>query len=338
MVLTTYILQHDKPREGPHDPFDFEGIVLLLGWVFCLMIGLFRFQKWGWQTANESWLVTCAGLVLFAWFVAHEIASPHPLLDFRLFRRPRFSKSVAIKALADLNFFAVISLLVRYMSVTRAYERVTTGLVLLPAVLTMTATLSLCAWLGTRANRKLRLTIGMAGMTLATWMLSGVDLYTDMIWTGAVAAAWAASVGLVASPLICISQDRMTPEQITSSASIKNLMLILPAFIGNGLVGILVERRADSHFEAMRQSLLPNRPPLDDVRRGVVDYYTLQGLGPADADRQASSLIGGFTRDYATVLAYQSAFQILALVLVVGVLLSLSLRYVPHHAPGPRHG
>lgn len=191
---------------------------------------------------------------------------------------------------------------------------------------------------GHAANRKLRLTIGMAGMTLATWMLSGVDLYTDMIWTGAVAAAWAASVGLVASPLICISQDRMTPEQITSSASIKNLMLILPAFIGNGLVGILVKHRADSHFEAMRQSLLPNRPPLDDVRRGVVNYYTLQGLGPADADRQASSLIGGFTRDYATVLAYQSAFQILALVLVVGVLLSLSLRYVPHHAPGPRHG
>jgi hypothetical protein len=175
-------------------------------------------------------------------------------------------------------------------------------------------------------------------MVLGTWMLSGIDLYTDKSWTCAVAACWAASAGLVASPLICISQEEMTPEQVASSASIKNLMLVLPAFVGNNLAGIFIERRGDAYFDAIRQTLVTNRPPVGDVYRQLLDDYTLQGLGPAGADRQARSLIAGFARDYAGVFAYQSALQVLAVVLVVGVGLALTLRPLPPHAPGPLRG
>jgi MFS transporter, DHA2 family, multidrug resistance protein len=337
-ALTSSLLQPDQPPERLGKPFDFEGIILLLGWLFCLVLGLFRFQKWGWSMANEFWLVSAMGVGLFAWFLRWELTTPDPLIDLRLFAHRRFALSVAIKALADLSFFSVISLLVRYMAVTRYYERVTTGVVLLPAVLTMATGLALTAWLGTRADRKPRLVVGLTGMMLGTWALSAVDLYTDKFWTGAVTAAWAAAVGLVASPLICISQEDMTPTQIASSASIKNMMLVLPAFIGNNLVGIFMERRGDAYFDAIRQTLLPNRPPVDDVLRRLADYYMLQGLAPPDADRQAASLIGGFAHDYATVFAYQSAFQILALVIAVAIVLSLRLKPLPPHAQGPLRG
>ena len=337
-VLTSHLLQADEPRERGREPFDFGGLVLLLGWVLCLMLGLFRFQKWGWYTSNEFWLVTAAGLGLFVWFLAHEFASPHPLLDLRLFALPRFALSVAIKALADLCFFTVISVLVRYMADTRDYERVTTGLVLLPAVVAMGTTLALTAWKGTRADRKARLIVGLMGMAVGTWLLSSLDLYTDKFWTGAITAAWAAAVGLVASPLICISQEEMTPEQVASSAGIKNLMLFLPAFVGNNLLGIFIERRGDSHFDAMRQSMVPNRPPLEDVRLGLVDYFTFQGLGPQEASAQAIGLLSRFTHDYATVFAYQSGFQFLALIAASAVVLAFFLKPLPPQATGPRRG
>jgi EmrB/QacA subfamily drug resistance transporter len=338
VVLTTHLLQPDDPPARRREPFDFEGSVLLLGWVFCLMFGLFRFQKWGWSMSNDFWLVTIGGGGLFAWFIAHELSTPCPLIDLRLFAHRRFAQSVAIKALADLTFFSVVSLLVRYMAVTRGYERSTTGLVLLPAVATMATGLALTAWLGTRADRKPRLVAGLVGMAAGTWALSAIDLYTDKQWTSAVTAAWAAAAGLVASPLICISQEDMTPAQVASSASIKNLMLVLPAFIGNNLVGILIERRGDAHFDALRQSIVPNRPPYEDVRRGLADYYLLQGLGPDAAYRQAGSLIAGFTRDYAAVFAYQSALQFLALAVTLGAALALTLKPLARDAPGPRRG
>lgn len=337
-VLTDHLLQPDEPHGQPREPFDFEGLLLLQGWVLCLMLGLFRFQKWGWATSNEFWLVTVVGVLLFAAFLAHEFACPHPLLDLRLFALPRFTLAVAIKALADLTFFTVVSVLVRYMAVTREYERVTTGLVLLPAVAAMATTLALTAWLGRREDRKARLVVGLTGMVLGTWALSSIDLYTDKVWTALVMAGWAASAGLVASPLICISQEDMTPAQVASSAGIKNLMLVLPAFVGNNVLGIFIERRGDAHFDSMRQSLVPNRPPWEDVRLGLVDYFTLHGAGPSEAASQASGLLRQWTLDHATVFAYQSAFQILAATLSTAVVMALLLKPLPPHAPGPRRG
>jgi EmrB/QacA subfamily drug resistance transporter len=337
-VLTYHLLQPDEPRREERTPFDFEGLILLQGWAVCLMLALFRFQKWGWATSNEFWAVSALGLVLFVAFVAYEFACPYPLLDLRLFALPRFTLAVAIKALADLTFFTVVGVLVTYMAVTRDYQRVNSGLVLLPAVAAMATTLALTAWLGRREDRKGRLIVGLSGMVLGTWTLSSIDLFTDKVWTAAVMAGWAASAGLVASPLICISQEDMTPAQVASSAGIKNLMLALPAFVGNNVFGILIERRGDAHFDAMRQSLVPNRPPWDDVRLGLIDDFTLHGAGPAEAASQASHLLGQWTHDNATVFAYQSAFQILAVVMALAVVLAFLLRPLPPHAPGPCRG
>ncbi len=338
VVLTARLLRPDEPRGEAREPFDLEGYVLLLASVLCLMLGLYRFQKWGWSTSNEFWLVTAGGAVLFSWFIAHEFTCPHALLDLRLFGIPRFAMSVVIKALADLNFFTVVSLLVRYMAVTRDYERVLTGLVLLPAVVAMGTSLSLTAWLGTRADRKLRLILGLVGMTAGTWLLTSLDLETDKLWTATATAFWAGSAGLVASPLICISQEDMSPEQVASSSGIKNLMLALPAFVGGNVLAIFIERRGDSHFDAMRQSLVPNRPPLGDVQLRLIDYFTLHGLGATDAAAQANRLISRYAHDYATVYAYQSAFQILAGVMLAAIGLAFCLRPLPAHSPGPRRG
>ena len=221
---------------------------------------------------------------------------------------------------------------------TRDYERVTAGLVLLPAVAAMGTTLALTARFGRRGDRKFRLTLGLAGMVLGTWALGRVDLYTDKFWIAAVMAGWAASTGLVASPLICISQENMTPAQVASSSGIKNLMLVLPAFLGNNLVGIFIERRGDAHFDSIRQSIVPNRPPWDDVRLGVIDTFTLLGAGPAEAASAADRLLGQWTLDNATVFAYQSAFQILAATLTVAIVLACLLRPLPPQAPGPLRG
>jgi hypothetical protein len=175
-------------------------------------------------------------------------------------------------------------------------------------------------------------------MTLGTWALSSIDLYTDKFWTAAVVAAWAASAGLVASPLICVSQEDMTPAQVASSAGIKNLMLSLPAFVGGNLMTIFIERRGDAHFDSMRQSIVPNRPPWDDVKLGVIDDFILHGADPAEAAAAASRLLGGWTRSHANVFAYQSAFQILALTIASAVVLALLLKPLPPHAPGPQRG
>jgi EmrB/QacA subfamily drug resistance transporter len=338
VVSTSWLLQPDQPGQETDRPFDFPGFALLLFWVTCLILALYRFQKWGWQTSSEFWLVSGLGVLSLTAFLVREFTTPEPLLDLRLFAIPRFAIYVTIKAFYDTNFLVIVPVLSVYMAVTRDYMRSTTGLVFLPAVATMGVALALAARFGTRRNRRARLILGLVAMAVGTWLMSGFDLYTDKRWIAAVIAVWAFGAGLVGSPVICIPLEGLDPQQVASSASIKNLFRVLPSFIGGGLVSVLIERRTDARFDSMRRFLTPNRPPTRDVVARLVDDLTLHGLSPGDAAAHARRMIAQYVRDNATVYADAAAFQYLALLPALGVALAFFLRPIPPDAPGPKRG
>jgi DHA2 family multidrug resistance protein len=338
VVFTSKLLQPDQPDQEQPRPFDHPGFFLLLFWVICLMLALYRFQKWGWQTSNEFWLVSGLGVLGLTAFLVREFTTPEPLLDLRLFAIPRFAVYVAIKAIFDTNFLVIVPLLTVYMAVTRDYMRSTAGLVFLPAVVSMGLTLGVGARYGTRANRKIRLVLGLAAVAVGTWLMSGFDLFTDKRWIAAVIAFWAAGAGLMASPVICTPLEGLDPQQVASSASIKNLFRVLPSFVGGGILSVLIERRTDARFDSMRQLVTPNRPPTLDVYRGLVDWLILHGFSPDDAAGQARRMIAQFLRENATVYADQAAFQYLSLLPALGVVLAFLLRPIAPDAPGPIRG
>ncbi len=292
IAATAVLLPRDCPDQNERHPFDFPGFILLLFWVVCLMLALYRFQKWGWQTSSVFWLVSGLGVLALTAFVACELTTREPLLDLRLFAIPRFAVCVAIKAIFDTNFLVTVPLLTVYMVVTRDYMRSTAGLVFLPAVMTMGVSLALGAWFGHRSNRKARLVVGLAVMAAGTWLLSSLDLWTDKRWTAAVIAFWALGAGLVASPVICIPLEGLGPQEVAASSSIKNLMRVLPSFVGGGLIAVVIERGSDARFDAMRQLL--TQPPAEP-RRIPWARRAIRKLPPvrrsADASARAARII-----------------------------------------------
>jgi MFS family permease len=329
----------DAPTREPAGAFDFTGLVLLVGWVICLVIGLYRFQLWGWQRANETIEVFALGTGLFGVFLWQQITARRPLLELKLFRRHHFAMGVIIKALVDGQFFAVLAILTRYMAITRDYPRVTTGEVLLPAVGAMAVTLAVTAHFGTRDNRKLRLLIGLFGMTVATWQLRRIDLFTEKEWVSVVVAVWAGAVGLVASPVICIAQDNLLPEEIANSASIKSLGLVLPGAVCGGLIAIASERAGDAYFDTLRQTVQVNRIPIGDVTAGLTDWITrIHGSGPGAAAVQSAQVIGRYVRATASVYADQTAFGWLSILSAGTFVIACFLRKLPPEAPGPKRG
>jgi EmrB/QacA subfamily drug resistance transporter len=335
-VATSKLLQRDCPRQESPRPFDLPGFALLLFWVTCLMLALYRFQKWGWHSYAGFWLVSGLGVLAFTAFLFREFDTPDPLLDLRLFAINRFRVYFTLKAIFDINFLVIVPLLTVYMTVTRDYMRSTAGLVLLPAVATMGTTLALGARFGTRENRRARLVLGLAIVATGTWLMSSIDLFTDKRWLAAVVAFWASGAGLMASPVICTPLEGLDEQQVASSASIKNLGRVLPAFVGGGIISVLIERRGDARFDSIRLLLTPNRPPFLDVQRGLADYLILHGYSPGDASGQASKVIADFVHANATVYADQAALQYLALLPALGIAVAFLLERIPSEAPGPK--
>jgi hypothetical protein len=283
-------------------------------------------------------VVYAIGVAAFVGFFVRQLTAEHPLFDLSLLRNRRFALSVVIKAMSDATIITVLLAITRYMVVERGYPRTTAGLVLLPAVVGMLFSLWLTNQYGTRENRKLRLILGMTGLAVCTWQLASIDLFTDKRWLAPLLAVWAGCAGLAGSPVICMNFDGLTPTQVTASASIKNVMRVLPSMIGAGLLAVMTDARADAIFDVERQTIESGRPPGADVSAWIQNQLAPFSTRPSDLPAQANHVVGAWARANARVWATQAILQYFALLAGTGAVLSLFLRPLPADAPGPLRG
>lgn len=311
-ILSWWVLVPDKPTDAEPAPFDYLGLLFLIVWVTALLICLFRGQKWGW-THSRAWVVILAVFLtsLLAW-VVREASIDYALIDLRLFKAPLFALTMTIKSIYMVNFGAVFSLLATYMVTLRQYPRTTTGLVLLPGALLMGVALLLSGLLGKPETRKWRIVVGLAGMAIATWKLAIVDLYTDKWLLSLYFALWGFSAGLVITPIICLPLGDMPQPLVVSSATIKNMVRVLPGTFGSLLIGILLTRQTDNHFDNLRQDIVYNRPIIQNVHATLVDSLGMRSSN-AEVGLQADSVVRTYVHDNSTAFANQTALHWLAL-------------------------
>lgn len=322
-LVSMWVLTPDQPTTPSTEPFDRLGFLLLTGWVAALAICLYRGQKWGWFTSNSVLIVMGAFLAFFLAWLIWELRVAAPLIDLRLFQQRTFALAESLKSLFAINFYGVISLLAGYMVTLRLYPRETSGLVLVPGAMTFGFSLIVNGLIATHWDRKQKCLLGMAGMTLATWQLSCVDLYTDKVWLAVLFGFWGLAAGFVVSPVIVLPLEGLTQSQVVSSATIKNMVRVLPGAVGSGLVAILMTRRSDANFDALRQNITYNRGVLDVVNARLADHLAARGSSGDTLVEQSRQVIGGYVQDNATAFAYQTAFQYLALAAMLGTIVVL---------------
>lgn len=324
--LSWWVLLPDKPADSKPERFDWLGLILLVVWTTPLAVCLFRGQLWGWTTSRDwlgFFLLFAAALPLW---IVWELWAEHPLIDLRLFRARTFALAVGCKAMYMIAFGGVISLLIHYMAVTRQYPRTTTGLVLLPGAVAMGLSLLVSGLVGIHWSRKGRLLVGMVGLSISTWWLSAIDLYTAKEWIAAVYTLWGFSAGLAIPPLLALPMEGLSPPEVASSASIKNMNRELPGTIGTLLTTVLLTRRTDNHFDLMRQDIIPNRAVVENVNQRLAEHLVERGSSGARLHEQAGRVIGGYIHANANAFAYETVLKYVALACVVGVLLALFIR------------
>jgi hypothetical protein len=317
------VLLADKPDDVKPGPFDWAGLILLALWVVGLLICLFRGQKWGWTT-SPRWTIACAVFVIsFILWVLREINTAYPLIDLRLLGYRHFHFTLVVKSLFMINFGAVVTLLVHYMVETRGYPRTTTGLVLLPGGLAMGVALILSGLIGRAWSRKRRVLLGLLLLTIATWRLSVIDLYTDKWLIAADFIIWGFGAGLFMPPCIALTLETLPQPLVVSSAVLKNMVRVLPGTIGSLLINILIERRGDMYFDYLRQDIVPNRAVAENVREGLLDHLVMRGSSGPATPEQASHVIGQYIHQDATAFAGQTGLQYLAILMGIGFVIGL---------------
>lgn len=156
------------PRDGPREPFDAPGAVLLVATVATILLAVNR------APAPLSLVLAAAAVACAAGFAWRSRLAPRPIIDLGLFRRPGFAALNLANAMVTFAGFAVMLLVPFYLARIAGLEAGVLGLVLA----TGPAGGMLGSWLGGRAVMR----FGSRAVLVAGAVLNAVGLLAIAPW------------------------------------------------------------------------------------------------------------------------------------------------------------
>ncbi len=118
-------------RDPKSRPLDIPGALLSIGAVSALMLAIIEGPEWGAASPRLAITVSTA-VVLGLGFVLRERQAAYPLLDFALFRLPRFTIGVAAISLVFFSITGFIFGLTQYLQFVQGYSPLAAGIRFLP--------------------------------------------------------------------------------------------------------------------------------------------------------------------------------------------------------------
>jgi EmrB/QacA subfamily drug resistance transporter len=232
--------------DGPRPQVDYAGAGLLTAALSCLLL----VTTWGGRTyawtSAETLGLGAAAVALLGAFVAQERRAAEPILPLRLFRDPVFSVASATLFLAGCAFFAVIVFTPTFLQLATGATPTESGLLLLPLLLSATATTAVSGRVISRTGRYKAFPVaGLALMTAGLVLMSGLSAGTSVLAVSLMLVVFGIGFGMFTQVLVVAVQNAADRRDIGIATASTNLFRALGGSIGVALFGSVFAARLD---------------------------------------------------------------------------------------------
>ena len=237
--------------------FDYRGLVLLGGGLFCLVFALVKADGWGWTDAKSvAFLVS--GVVLLVAFGLTELRTDVPLVPMRLLRSWRITFGCLVVMFIFFALFGVLFFVTLYLMNVHGYDPVAAGVRVLPLSATFMLACPLGAVLNDRFGPRVAVPCGMLLVSIALagmWWLEPTSSYGH-IWVPFVL------LGLGIGPVIVSASDAIVVSAPLADAGIagglQSTSLQIGGVLGTSILGsVLTSRVGDTLFAKLTEAGVP---------------------------------------------------------------------------------
>lgn len=297
------VLPHRSSSD--REPFDWLGFGLLCAALVLLLAGLTELSG---HATLRGILATAGGVGLAIGFVIRLVTAPHPLIQLAVFAYPRFVLASGIAALYGVGLYASTYLVPLLAQSVQRMSPSATGLVMMPAGLTLLLIFPIGGRLADRFAAHWLNIIGCSGFAIGTLGLALTGPSTPFWLLAALVAVGRMALGVM-MPALNIGGLRGLPGALThQGSSVISFARQLGGTLGVNLLALWLEIRAAHHLG------------------GSVDLHQLyQGTAPSAAV---------LTRITA---AFRETFLVFAALFVVGIGLAIAMAIL-HRREQTGHG
>jgi MFS family permease len=273
LALVRRFMRPDRPPKPLPMRIDWIAVSLLAGWAVAVLFAFGWYRKWGGWTSNTFTFLAVLSVVLPALLVLRVATGTSPDEHLRRIVRVRvYVLAMFVRLLLLLNLGVVLTLMAKYLVDLRVYPRELAGWILTPASLTMALSTFLTTYFRRRALRHFWLAVGVVGIGVTLWWLSGVDNFTPKQEVALRLGCWGLFVGLLPPSFLCDEVEGLNRRDVLYGGAIAVVCLILGMIMIPIMASTTVSAFTDAAVDAQRQNLRENRPAVEYTAAHIADY------------------------------------------------------------------
>ncbi|MFE3192476.1 MDR family MFS transporter [Nocardia sp. NPDC059240] len=286
------------PSHRPKTKPDYLGVVLMSSaTTLLILVTDWGGKQYAWGSAVIVSMIAALVLVVAA-FIAVEARAEEPMLPLWLFRNRTFVLTSAIGLVVGLVMFAALGFLPTYLQMATGATAAVSGLLLIPMMIGMMATLITSMNAINKTGRyRVYPPVGALIMVAAMLWLTRLDAHTSMWVIGGMLFAVGAGLGLIMQIIVLVVQNAVSPDQIGTATSANNYFREMGGAIGVSIFGsIFTHRLTDGLTEAFRahpqEAMAAHLDPSSLVP--TVVKHLPSGLHDAIVGAYVNALVPGF--------------------------------------------
>jgi DHA2 family multidrug resistance protein len=321
------------PDTPPLRPFDWIGFALISATLFCFTYVLSQGSRWDWfEEPRILWLTVVGTACLMIFLGQQVLAKGRGLLDFSLFKSEDFCFAFIVSFVAGAALFGSAYLIPSFAVSVLAVTPTEAGQLLLPSGAVFVGTLLVAALLFQlrRIPPVATVPFGILAIMAAMWMLSGStsesgadDMMPAILLRGL-------GLGFLFLSITLIAFGDLDSRNLASGIGLFNTGRQLGGVVGVAGLQTLIDHNVVSNVAVLGANLTAGVPVVGDRLAATAAMLAAKGMDAAAAGRAATSLLGRAVTGQSTVIAFDTAFNAVAVLFVFAAPMLVAIKIGLH--------
>ncbi|KQW65491.1 DHA2 family efflux MFS transporter permease subunit [Ensifer sp. Root127] len=317
------------PAKAAHRPFDWIGFTLMSGALFSLMYVLSQGSRWDWfEEPRILWLTVIGMATLLAFLGQQVLAKGQGLLDFTLFWSEDFSFAFIVSFVAGAALFGSAFLIPSFAVSVLAFTPTDAGQLLLPSGALFIGALLLAAYLMQARHLPPFATVpfGILMIMVAMWMLSGSTSESGADDMMAAVLLRGLGLGFLFLSITLIAFSNLNSRNLASGIGLFNTGRQLGGLIGVAGLQTLIDHNVAANVAVLAADVTGGEIAVLERLKITTAMLMAKGMEGAAASRAATSLLGRAVTSQSTVIAFDTAFNAVALLFLVAAPILVAIK------------
>jgi len=313
---------------------DWIGILLLAAGIGALQTMLERGERLDWFESRQIVALAAASAVSLGLLVWHELRTPQPVIDLRIFGNRTFAAGVAIGGVLGICLYSTVFVLPVYLQTVLGFTANQTGMVILPGALATAVTMAVLVRRIGRFDPRISISAGALLFAFAMWQWSQFTTSSgqrDFFWPLIVRGV---GLGMVFVPLTNLALTQLPMNKIPAGTGLFNLMRQLGGSVGIAVSATLLPRFAAENRAVLIERVSRFEPAARERMAALTSGLISHGVSPGGAEGRALEIVQRQVERQAMMLSFEHIFILFGCAFVVALPLLILMRYKRGAMPG----